>query len=393
MYRRLLEVSTLDAAPQIHADGPKLMLWLGTPPPPYVAHVNLLEETVVVRNPAQRHAVDLSGHSIRDKGRKHLFEFPSGFTLQPQTEVTISCSPGLLDANDLEERRAVPHLLWRTAQGHLRKAHVLNDLGDTVLLLDEDGREVAACAAAPDGTIVRHLPRLRRTTADCFRGASAVLVLLRAALLLWAVIFAFPGGASFRAALMASHVVDLACRSLARHVTPRGINVLANALSFAGDRVAVLALAKGLTSRSPGILGNGLLLLDVIASSVDLMAAAAAAQYGAERELRAARRQPRSWQALCVAGNAAIAEELVLPIVAFFALESCQLRLIEDRSVWSAVAGFGALQVARRAAHAAADLTFLWKLGVTLRAEDEGRELDERTVDAIGRFAAGQHED
>jgi hypothetical protein len=92
---------------------------------PYVANINLLDETIEIYNPSsQDHPME--GYYLHDYHQSHRYNFPSDFILPSQSSVTLYCCPGKYGpAVDSSQRERV--LYWRNNDGSLRKKEVLNN--------------------------------------------------------------------------------------------------------------------------------------------------------------------------------------------------------------------------------------------------------------------------
>jgi hypothetical protein len=90
---------------------------------PYVANIDLLEETIVIYNPSsQDHSME--GYYLHDYHQIHCYTFPSDFILPSQSSVTLYCCPGKY-GRELNESQTV--LFWKNNDGSLRKKEVLNN--------------------------------------------------------------------------------------------------------------------------------------------------------------------------------------------------------------------------------------------------------------------------
>ena len=130
------------------AEGGSLRLQADTVP--YVSHVDLAREVVVVSNPRAAPA-PLGGHALSDAMGKHTFLFPKDFRLGALEDAVLLCQPGALPAAERAAAEAGGALLMRNADGSFRRAPMLNRDGDIVRLFDADGAELSACFAEANG--------------------------------------------------------------------------------------------------------------------------------------------------------------------------------------------------------------------------------------------------
>lgn len=98
------------------------------PPGPDEASLDL--ERVVLENRSDT-GVDLSGWSLRDESSTNRFRFPDGFELEAEQTVTVTSGAGELGFG-------LGHPVW-------------NNTGDSVILVDDQGRFVAYSAYPPGG--------------------------------------------------------------------------------------------------------------------------------------------------------------------------------------------------------------------------------------------------
>jgi hypothetical protein len=90
---------------------------------PYVSGIDLLDETITVYNPLGK-SIDMTGYSLCDYHRNHMFKFPSGFVLDKCEHVTVFCCPG--KKKHVEQPGEI-HLLWTNNDGSYRRKEVLNN--------------------------------------------------------------------------------------------------------------------------------------------------------------------------------------------------------------------------------------------------------------------------
>lgn len=90
---------------------------------PYVSGIDLLEETITIYNPLGK-SFDMTGYTLCDFHRNHVFKFPAGFTINEYDHVIVYCCPG--KKRHLDSPRE-SHLLWTNNDGSFRRKEVLNN--------------------------------------------------------------------------------------------------------------------------------------------------------------------------------------------------------------------------------------------------------------------------
>lgn len=128
-------------------------LCLGALSRPYISKIDILEEIIEVANPSLYHSFLMEGYYIGDHKKKHEYHFPNDFSLPPQAKVTIYCCanshqhPHKMDDQRMESKDPLqPVLFWRTRNGSLRQADVLNNAYDMVTLFSPQGNPISSCS-------------------------------------------------------------------------------------------------------------------------------------------------------------------------------------------------------------------------------------------------------
>ncbi|EWM25118.1 Lamin Tail domain protein [Nannochloropsis gaditana] len=151
--RRLIEIPWLDECDQdgtsARCQNPRRRSILYRSPP-YISDVDVKREIITISNP-ESVPVDLSGHSLCDKGQHHRYEFEEGYTLAPGAELHVYCAPGKYGVEEEERPGELQILLWTTREGRPRRREVLNQEGDRVTLIDQNGMEIAALEVTVNG--------------------------------------------------------------------------------------------------------------------------------------------------------------------------------------------------------------------------------------------------
>jgi len=223
-------------------------------PPPFVRSADLRREVVVVSNPALRGAA-LGGYQLRDGGERHTFVFPDGFVLGPWRSVEVFCAPGALPPSDGDTIDSPVRRMWRKRDGGLRKAHVLNDDGETMHLCDPSGEDVARLTTSADGTRVFALPALAATKAVAFGAAELRLAATAASVAVLAVWLGNTVGLVAAALFVAA--ADAGCAWFRARAVPRGaaapaVVQLADHVVAAGALLSLLGAAPGLSAVAQG---------------------------------------------------------------------------------------------------------------------------------------------
>ena len=105
-----------------------------------IKDIDLLEDVITLYNPHDAE-LNLSGFTISDDRGKNTTTLRDA-KVAPQSNLHIYCN-----AKNAEERLLkTPYIFWTNKDGKSRMKNVLNDHGDRILLMDNDGNLVASFA-------------------------------------------------------------------------------------------------------------------------------------------------------------------------------------------------------------------------------------------------------
>ena len=98
--------------------------WQGEPQQqsPYIEDIDLLKETVVLRNPSV-YDCDLTDWKISDDNGCNMFQFPGGTKIGAGDILTVYCCVKGLSVKSLQH----PYIIWTNKDGAYRMKNVLND--------------------------------------------------------------------------------------------------------------------------------------------------------------------------------------------------------------------------------------------------------------------------
>ncbi|CAM9467935.1 unnamed protein product [Ectocarpus sp. 6 AP-2014] len=149
-------------------------------PPPFIAHADLEAETVTIRNPSVWTGANLAGYTLTDRLQRHTYHFPERFVLRARTSLTLYCCPGKFSEGALHNLPQ-PFLLWHNQDGSLRRKEVMENSGETLVLSDAKGNEVAVLEVpGTDGEETsRTLPGVKRSQVLALRTLVLSLCYLR----------------------------------------------------------------------------------------------------------------------------------------------------------------------------------------------------------------------
>ena len=121
MFRRSTEYfAVMQFMPQKNS---AFVSWISPSSLPYVSGIDLLKETITVYNPLGR-SFNMTGYTLCDYHRNHVFKFPEGFALDKYSHVVVYCCPGKKKHPDVTGET---HLLWTNNDGSYRRKEVLNN--------------------------------------------------------------------------------------------------------------------------------------------------------------------------------------------------------------------------------------------------------------------------
>ena len=107
---------------------------------PYVEDLDLLGEVIMIKNPLTQN-FDISNYQVSDDDIKHKWKIPEGTIIPPGATMHIYCTVKDLDMDSLLE----PRIFWTNKNGARRRANILNNDGDKIVLRDTDGDFVSSC--------------------------------------------------------------------------------------------------------------------------------------------------------------------------------------------------------------------------------------------------------
>lgn len=107
---------------------------------PYVEDLDLLGEIIMIKNPLTKN-FDISNYQVSDDDIKHKWKIPEGTIIPPGATMHIYCTVKDLDMDSLLE----PCIFWTNKNGARRRANILNNDGDKIVLRDTDGDFVSSC--------------------------------------------------------------------------------------------------------------------------------------------------------------------------------------------------------------------------------------------------------
>ena len=98
--------------------------WQGEPQQmsPYIEDIDLLKETVVLRNPSG-YDRDLTNWKISDDNGCNMFQFPERTKIGAGDILTVYCCAKGLSVKSLHH----PYIIWTNKDGAYRMKNVLND--------------------------------------------------------------------------------------------------------------------------------------------------------------------------------------------------------------------------------------------------------------------------
>lgn len=105
----------------------------------YPSASSLNTEYIVITNTTSR-AINIGRYQVTDRGTKHRFVVPAGFTLGPRKSVVLHSGKG---------RNSAGHLYWGQsvsgAKPISRNGFVWNNSGDTATLINASGKVLVRC--------------------------------------------------------------------------------------------------------------------------------------------------------------------------------------------------------------------------------------------------------
>ena len=96
---------------------------------PYIEDMDLLDETIVLRNPSV-YSRDISGWKISDDNGCNTFHFPSNTIVEAGEALTVYCCAKGISLQHVKR----PYIIWTNKDGSYRMKNVLND-GNVLYLL------------------------------------------------------------------------------------------------------------------------------------------------------------------------------------------------------------------------------------------------------------------
>lgn len=115
----------------------------------YISRIDLETEEIDIKN-LTRSPISMAGWTISDADHKHVYSFDIEYVLSAGTTATLFCCPGKFAPPSTHK----DHLIWYLSDGVTpRSAQILNNDGETVSLVDKDGKLVSLRRQTPQGLI------------------------------------------------------------------------------------------------------------------------------------------------------------------------------------------------------------------------------------------------